>query len=214
MLPIQKKLTLINRTIANSRKIKYIVIHYVGAVSSAKANVDYFYSVNRNASAHYFVDETEIWQGVDDSNIAWHCGSNKYYNDCRNQNSIGIEMCCKKDANGKWYFEEQTVKNTIELVRYLMKLHGVTIDCIIRHYDVTHKVCPEPYVRDEEAWQEFKKKVGADMEKVTDIKEALDILVEKGRMTDRPYWEKAILTTRNVDFLIIKYANDLKTLAE
>ena len=42
MLKIQKKLSLVNRTIASNRNKKYIVIHYVGAVSTAKNNVDYF----------------------------------------------------------------------------------------------------------------------------------------------------------------------------
>ena len=103
MMEIQKKLTRVNRTIANSRRIKYIVIHYVGGVSSAKNNVDYLYNVDRQKSAHYFVDEKEIWQCVDDSNTAWHVGgAKKYYNDCRNSNSIGVELCCKKDEAGNW----------------------------------------------------------------------------------------------------------------
>lgn len=210
-MEIQKKLTLVNRTIANSRKIKYIVIHYVGAVSSAKNNVDYFYDKDRKASAHYFVDEKSIWQCVDDSNIAWHCGgAKKYFSECRNSNSIGIELCCKKDAKGAWYFEEQTVQNAIELVQYLMRLHGIKIENVIRHYDVTHKVCPEPYVRDEQSWNNFKRRIA--MKDITNIKEALDYLVEKGRITDRIYWEKVLVTTRNVEFLIIKWANDVKKL--
>ncbi len=211
MVEIQKRLTLVNRTIANSRKIKYIVIHYVGAVSSAKNNVDYLYSVDRQRSAHYFVDEKSIWQCVDDSNIAWHCGGAKvYYSECKNSNSIGIELCCKKDANGTWYFEPQTVQNAIELVQYLMKLHGIKIENVIRHYDVTHKVCPEPYVRDEGAWNNFKRRIA--MKEITDVKEALDYLVAKGRVTDRTYWEKVLVTTRNVEFLLIKWANDVKKL--
>lgn len=213
MVEIQKKLTLVNRTIASSRKIKYIVIHYVGAVSSAKNNVDYFYDKDRKASAHYFVDEKSIWQCVDDSNIAWHCGGAKvYYNECRNSNSIGIELCCKKDAKGTWYFEEQTVQNAIELIQYLMELHGIKIENVIRHYDVTHKVCPEPFVRDEQAWNNFKRRIV--MKEITNVKEALDYLVEKGRITDRIYFEKVLVTTRNVEFLFIKWANDVMIISQ
>ena len=209
MVKIQKRLTLVNRTIVNSRKIKYIVIHYVGAVSTAKNNVDYFYDKDRKASAHYFVDEKSIWQCVDDSNIAWHCGGAKvYYSDCRNGNSIGIELCCKKKSDGTWYFESQTLNNAIELVQYLMKLHGIKIENVIRHYDVTHKVCPEPFVRDEQAWNNFKRRIS--MKEITNVKEALDYLVEKGRIINREYWEKAIVTTRNLDFAFIKWANDVK----
>lgn len=210
MLAIQKMMTLINRTIATNRKKQFIVIHYVGAVSTAKNNVDYFYDKDRGASAHYFVDENEIWQCVDDSNIAWHCGANKYYNDCRNGNSIGIEMCCKRDENGKLYIDKQTIQNTIELIQALMKKYGIDIEHVVRHYDVTRKACPSPFVEDESLWINFKRRIA--MQEITNIKEALDYLEEKGRLTNREYWEKAIQVVRNQDFLFIKWANDVKAL--
>ncbi len=212
MLKIQKKLTLINRTIVQNRRKQWIVIHYVGAVSSAKANADYFYDKDRQASAHYFVDEKEIWQIVDDSNIAWHCGANKYYNDCRNGNSIGIEMCCKKDEDGKLYIDNQTIQNTIELVQMLMKQYGIDIEHVVRHYDVTHKVCPASFVENESLWVDFKRRIS--MKEITDLKEALDYLEEKGRLTSRDYWEKVITCVRNQEFVFIKWANDVKKIIE
>ena len=66
---IKEKLTKINYREAKNKQNKYIVIHYVGAVSSAKANADYFYSKYHGASAHYFVDENEIYRVVADKNI-------------------------------------------------------------------------------------------------------------------------------------------------
>lgn len=214
MLQIQKKLTLVNRTITSNRKKQWIVIHYVGAVSTAKNNADYFYDKDRNASAHYFVDDNEIWQCVDDSNIAWHCGANKYYHDsCRNKNSIGIELCCKKDEKGNLYMTDKTIKNTQELVLYLMEKYGIKAENVIRHYDVTHKICPAPFVNDITKWEKFKKGL-VRVKEITDIKEALDYLEEKGRLTNRQYWEKAIQVVRNQEFLFIKWANDVKTLIE
>lgn len=160
MLPINRKISLVNWTDRNT-KPKYIVVHYVGAVSTAKNNADYFYSAYRGASAHYFVDENSIWQVVDDLDSAWHCGSETgvyYHSECRNTNSIGIEMCVKK-KNSKWYFEDATVNNTIELIKYLMDKYDIPVSNVIRHYDVTHKKCPEPYVRDAAAWNAFKAKL-------------------------------------------------------
>ena len=213
MLPIQKKLTQVNRTISTNRRKEWIVIHYVGSVSTSKNNVDYFYDKERGASAHYFVDEKSIWQCVDDSNIAWHCGGAKvYYSDCRNGNSIGIELCCKKKSDGTWYFESQTLNNAIELVQYLMKLHGIKIENVIRHYDVTHKVCPAPFVENESLWVDFKRRIS--MKEITDLKEALDYLEEKGRLTSRDYWEKVITCVRNQEFVFIKWANDVKKIIE
>lgn len=208
-MEIQKKITQMNRTKATNRNIKYIVIHYVGAVSSAKNNVDYYASKKLSASAHYFVDDNSIWQCVEDKDIAWHCGgATKYYHpECRNANSIGIEMCCKKDEN--WYITDATIKNTQDLVKFLMQKYSIKNENIIRHYDVTHKICPEPFVRDISKWNKFKE--GLEVE-ITDLKEALDLLESTGRMTNRRYWEMAIQTTRNQDFQIIKWANDVRKL--
>ena len=213
MVKIQKKLTLINRTIAKNRKIEYIVIHYVGAVSSAKNNVDYFYDKDRQSSAHYFVDEKSIWQCVEDTNIAWHCGgAKKYFSNCRNSNSIGIELCCKKDKAGKWYFEDKTLENATELVRSLMNKYNVKFENIIRHYDVTHKVCPKPFVDDAKYWNKFKE--GLKMKDITDPGEALEYLIEKGRITSGEYWKNALSIVKNLDSLLVKWANDVKKIEE
>lgn len=52
----------INRMISNYNynpgsisRIKYIVIHYVGALGGAQENCAYYGGGNRGASAHYFV---------------------------------------------------------------------------------------------------------------------------------------------------------------
>ena len=174
MLNIQTKLTPYNFTDTNNiNRIKYIVIHYCGATGTAKNNVDYFASKYVGASAHYFVDETSIWQCVKDEDSSWHCGGglqgskyHQWYKKCLNSNSIGIEMCVKKTSSGQWYFEPKTVNNTIDLVQYLMAKYHVPIENVIRHADVVGKVCPEPYCYSEahdRAWEEFKKRVGGKM---------------------------------------------------
>lgn len=208
MLPINQLLSITNRTVLRNKQNKYIVVHWVGSVSTAWNNAKYFYEKYRGASANYFVDDNEIWQCVDDGNAAWHCGSNKYYHDeCRNKNSIGVEMCCKKEK-GILYISEQTTKNTQELVRYLMDKYNIPIENVLMHYDVTRKECPKPYVQDTDKWVEFKRGL-IQMKNITDLKEAFDLLENTGRMTDRPYWEKVVLTTRNTDHLILKWANDV-----
>lgn len=163
-MEINKLLTKTNyRNVNDLSRIKYIVIHYVGATGGAEDNCHYFYSEYRGASAHYFVGHKgEIWQCVDDADVAWHCGDDKYWHDtCRNDNSIGIEMCCRKNSSGKWYFEDITVESTIELTKELMKKYNVPAENVIRHYDVTGKVCPAPYVKNDtkHTWDAFKKSV-------------------------------------------------------
>lgn len=162
MIPIQEMLTPYNYTAMSNKQNLYIVVHYVGAVSTAKNNATYYSREKLQASAHYFVDETSIWQSVKDKDRAWHCGGglqgsngHSFYQKCTNYNSIGIEMCCKKTSDGRWYFEEETIKNTVDLVKHLMAKHNIPIERVIRHYDVTGKNCPAPYV-DELAWSGFK----------------------------------------------------------
>lgn len=132
---IEKLLTPYNFTNANNvGRIKYIVIHYVGALGGAWANCHYYASKYLGASAHYFVGfEGEIWQSVEDEDIAWHCGAKSYkHAECRNSNSIGIELCVRNkgsqaDTSKDWYFEDATVTSAIELTQYLMKKYNVRL---------------------------------------------------------------------------------------
>lgn len=140
--------------------INWICLHFTANNGdTAQNNADYFAREVVEASAHYFVDPNEIYQSVKDSDTAWHCGRERggsYYNDCRNANSIGIEMC-SVIRNGVYVIPEETVKNAVELVRYLMARHHVPVSRVCRHYDVTHKECPEPWVRNPNQWENFKK---------------------------------------------------------
>lgn len=167
-MEINKYLTKRNYTkMNNPNRVKYIVIHYVGALSGAEANCHYFYSTYRGASAHYFVGyQGEIWQCVEDADMAWHCGSG--HHTYKNENSIGIEMCVRKKStktmyatDKDWYFEDATVDATVELTKMLMKKYNVPVENVIRHYDVSGKICPNPYVYNntKHTWAEFKERI-------------------------------------------------------
>lgn len=157
---IQKNLTTVNFTKRGTTP-KYIVIHYVGAVSTAYNNSVYFKSTNRSASAHYFVDETSIWQVVEDTNTAWSVGdsgSGTMKGVVMNSNSISIELCVKKTSAGAWYYEDNTLAQASELVQKLMKTHGISSSNVYRHYDVTKKSCPANYLTDS-TWSALKAKL-------------------------------------------------------
>ncbi len=138
--------------------ICYLVIHFTANDGdSAKNNADYFAREAPGASAHFFVDEREIWQSVQEKDIAWHCGTRGMYFHpyCRNANSLGVELCSRKRGE-KYYFTPETVKSAQQFVRSLMKRYGIPMENVVRHYDVTHKNCPAPFVEDAGAWQRFK----------------------------------------------------------
>lgn len=143
--------------------IKYIVIHYTANPgSSARANAQYYATASLGGvSAHYFVDEKGVWQCVPEDYIAGHCGkwaNTEYLTDCRNANSIGIEMCCQSVSGKKayqltgnetdLYFTDGTYNNTVQLVKELIAKYNIPKTNVIRHYDVHsgHKNCPRPFV--------------------------------------------------------------------
>ncbi len=180
-----------NFTKGRKQKIQFIVIHYTANNGDlAKSNCNYFKSANRNASAHYFVDEKEIWQSVEDNNTAWHCGTNgKYYHSkCRNDNAIGIELCSERDSKGMYYFNQETINNAIALTKMLMKKYNIPIENVIRHYDVTRKVCPAPFVNNSIAWNNFKNSLKGDeymkvkrVVEVNGVKKELEAINDNGK---------------------------------
>ena len=150
---------LTNHTRMSKRNIEYIVMHYTGnSKDIAKNNANYFAGANREASAHFFVDDTNIYQSVKLKDIAWHCGTKKtyYHNDCRNSNSLSIEMCC---TAGNYKVSDVTQQNAAYLCAHLCKILGININqvdtYVLRHYDVTHKKCPAQMV-DNNEWAVFK----------------------------------------------------------
>lgn len=71
-MQINKLLTPYNHNEGIVDRIKYIVIHYVGATGGAVANCKWYAGADRSASAHYYVDfDGSVWQSVEDKNIAW-----------------------------------------------------------------------------------------------------------------------------------------------
>ena len=156
-MEIKRNITTQNFNNGSINRIKYIVVHFTANNGdTAYGNTNYFKSY-RGASAHYFVDENGIYQSIEDKNIAWHCGAKKYkHSTCRNSNSLGVELCSRKNSKGNFYFMDKTVDNAVELIKMLIIKYNVPIANVIRHYDVTGKNCPEPFVRNIKAWQNFK----------------------------------------------------------
>ena len=127
--------------------IKYIVMHYTANDGDTdEGNAHYFQGAGRRASAHYFVDKDSVTQSVRDRDAAWHCGGalesshHPLRGICMNRNSLGVEMC-SDIVGGKYTITPQTVDRAVELVRYLMAKYGIDVDHVVRHYDVTGKLC-------------------------------------------------------------------------
>lgn len=144
--------------------IRYIVIHYTGATGqTASNNLRYFNSnANLKSSAHYFIGEDGVGQSVEEEYVAWHCGTSGKYNhpSCRNSNSIGIEVCFQY-KNSKWVISESVYNSLIELVKSLQKNYNIPTSNVLRHFDITGKNCPLPWVTGNQ-WDLFKKDLEVD----------------------------------------------------
>lgn len=167
---INKKLSTINFTKMSNKKNEYLIIHYVGATGGAEQNCDYYLSTYRGASAQFFVGFAgEVWQSVLEENAAWHIGTTGTYfhPKARNSNSIGIEMCVRNKsgnvssvtASAGWYFEQATLDATVELAKKLVKQYNIPKENVLRHYDVTQKWCPAPFVNGQLSWENFKERI-------------------------------------------------------
>ncbi len=136
-------------------KVNGIVIHYVSNPgTTAKQNRDYFENLmtthSRKASSHFIVGlDGEIVQCIPTKEWA-------YATKQRNKDTISIE-CCHPKADGK--FSEKTYKSVVQLTAWLCQKYNLDADDVIRHYDVTGKMCPVYYVNHPKAWEKFRKKV-------------------------------------------------------
>lgn len=136
-------------------KVNNIVVHYVGnPKTTAKENRDYFESLSVTgetyASSHYVVGiDGEVIQCIP-LNEESYCSNN------RNNDTISIEVC-HVDETGK--FTDESYLGLVQLCAWLCKVYGLKEDDIIRHYDITGKVCPKYYVDYPTEWDKFKVEV-------------------------------------------------------
>ena len=142
------------------REIKGVVIHYIANPgSTAQANRDYFENLKdtqtTKASSHFVVGlEGEIIQCIPSKEIA-------YTSNDRNVDTLSIETC-HPDETGE--FTTATYDAVVELTGWLCYRHGLTASDVIRHYDVTGKICPKYFVDNEDAWEQFLRDVQSDID--------------------------------------------------
>jgi len=149
-------------TYAPNRPVKYIVIHYTAGSTSRRGAAASTRNVfmSRKASADFVVDDAEIVQINPDlrNYYCWSVGDKKntisgggqLYGKATNKNTISIEICSNLvkgtsaayPNHGGWYYTEAALGNALRLVKYLMQRFGIPAENVVRHYDVSGKLCP------------------------------------------------------------------------
>ena len=144
------------------RQPQYIAIHYTagGSSRSGQAMATRNVFLKREASADYVVDDAQIVQVNPDPRnyYCWAVGDKKnpytgggsLYGKAKNRNTISIEICsnlaagtsAKMPNHSGWSFTDAALNNARQLVRYLMQQYGIPKDRVVRHYDISGKLCP------------------------------------------------------------------------
>ena len=133
--------------------VRGVVVHYTANPgSTSQNNRDYFESLKdtgeNQVSSNFIIGlDGEIIQCIPTNEIA-------YASNNRNNDTVSIE-CCHPDENGK--FTDATYCSLVQLTAWLCAKYDLTADQVIRHYDVTGKICPKYFVEDEDAWVEFRR---------------------------------------------------------
>lgn len=130
-----------------------VVVHYVGNPgTTAGQNWNYFEGLSRThetyASSNFLIGlDGEVLLCVPMGEVAY-CSSQ------RNKDTLSIEVC-HPDETGK--FNPKTYASLVKLVNYLLEFYGLEPEDVLRHYDVTGKICPKYFVENPAAWEEFQK---------------------------------------------------------
>lgn len=208
MIKINEKLVKYNYS---SRKgsIQYIVIHDTGNTSKgadANAHFSFFNSGDKQSSAHYFVDDTQILRIIKDEDRSWAVGDghNKY--GISNDNSVSVEMCINSDGDFT-----KTYISTIKLTNWLMDKHNIPFDKVVRHYDCSRKMCPYTWKENNwQKWNDFK----TDLSIKNKAKEIIThfytyILRQIPDDEGLNYWIDRLNTISNLGEIVLAYMNTL-----
>ena len=173
--------------------VRAIVIHWVGnARKTAKAVKAYFEGLKTQnpddaiedfyASTQYAINNSDIIRMMPENEVAYHVGAKtweytprakslcggfgvsnaKLYGSTPNWYTIGIELN-HIDWDGR--LSEETYISAVELTADLCKRYKLDPKIyVLRHYDVTGKVCPKWFVFHEKDWNCFLGDVSEAME--------------------------------------------------
>ena len=113
-----------------------IVVHETANDASAKNEISYMRSNDKEASFHFAVDDKEVVQGIPLDRNGWHAGDG---NGKGNREGIAVEICYSKSGGERW---QKSVDNAAQLIAELLKERGWGVDKVTKHQDYSGKNCP------------------------------------------------------------------------
>lgn len=153
--------------------VRGLVMHWTATPGASDENeVKFFDGADggggRYASAHLFVDSDSARLDIPLTEVAYHANEHAcripklaatasyYKNGGANLTTIGIEMCVERDGT----IHPETVARSARVAAALCKQFGLNpLTDIYRHYDITGKNCPEPWIVNPTQFTQFKNTV-------------------------------------------------------
>ena len=133
-----------------------IVVHNTANDATARNEISYMISNDKEVSFHYAVDDKEVVQGIPENRNAWHSSDGE--NGKGNREGIAIEICYSKSGGDRF---TQAEKNAVELIVDILKRYGWGVDRVTKHQDYSGKYCPHRTL--DAGWDRFIKMVEAKM---------------------------------------------------
>lgn len=139
----------------------------------------------RFGSAHTFCDMDSVTLAIPTDEVSWGCGDKNFHGGYQpvasavfgkrqNYQTVSVEICNNdviKNSDEDW---KGAVANARQWVIDFLKSRNLIVDVtgsldpqkleaapeegvvlLLRHYDITGKNCPAPFVADTEAWESF-----------------------------------------------------------
>lgn len=151
-------------TKCSTRTPQYLAIHFTAGSNSNGGRAQGVYNTftSRSASADFAVDDRDMVQFNPDirNYYCWAVGDakNKYssggslYGKATNKNTVSIEICSTctpattttvSSANHSgWSFTDKSLENAVRLAKIIMKTYNIPLERVVRHYDISGKLCP------------------------------------------------------------------------
>lgn len=148
----------------------------------------------RFGSAHVFCDMDSVTEAIPLDEVAWGCGDKNYkggyqriaekvFKRRQNFETISVEICNNdaiKNSSEDW---DRAVSNALQWCVTFLQQYNLKVDftgslypqaveeapetgkiLLLRHYDITGKICPKPFVDQQKDWEMFVKEIARQVE--------------------------------------------------
>ncbi len=166
--------------------VEGLVIHWIGVCQPDARKVRGSFA-SANAGTQYISDYNtgDILQVMPEGEVAYHVGS-KYYTATKtnllgskspNSYLVGVECCIgDREIPRDWALpgvhmglgrpSEVQYRALVEFAADFLTRHGLGVDRLYRHYDITGKLCPVWFCKDGARWVRLKTDVMAAMSRL------------------------------------------------